>query len=231
MKTINENAPQVSSWQTYRRLLAFAKPYRLLLVAALIAALIEAAGTTGFLALMKPITDETFIYKNAEVSRWLPVQIILLFVNRGAAGYITDMAMGKSARSIARDLRVKVMSKYLRLPGSRFDSEPVPSMLIRLGSDSDQVAQAAVDAVKVMIQQSLQVIGALALMLCHSWQVTLTILVLAPVLSWVMDKVARRYRRISHSIQESGAHLLQAADQTLSSHQEVKIYGAQQSEM
>lgn len=48
-------------------------------------------------------------------------------------------------------------------------------MLIRLGSDSDQVAQAAVDAVKVMIQQSLQVIGALALMLWHSWRVTLTI--------------------------------------------------------
>ncbi|WP_017158854.1 lipid A export permease/ATP-binding protein MsbA [Xanthomonas phaseoli] len=230
--TLSTDRPApVSSWRTYRRLLAFAKPYRLLLVAALIAALIEAAGTTGFLALMKPITDETFIYKNAEVSRWLPVQIILLFVVRGVAGYITDMAMGKSARSIARDLRIKVMAKYLRLPGSRFDSEPVPSMLIRLGSDSDQVAQAAVDAVKVMIQQSLQVIGALALMLWHSWQVTLTILVLAPVLAWVMDKVARRYRRISHSIQESGAQLLQAADQTLSSHQEVKIYGAQQTEM
>ncbi len=231
MTNSTDRPVSVSSWRTYRRLVAFAKPYRLLLVAALIAALIEAAGTTGFLALMKPITDETFIYKNAEVSRWLPVQIILLFVVRGIAGYITDMAMGKSARSIARDLRIKVMAKYLRLPGSRFDSEPVPSMLIRLGSDSDQVAQAAVDAIKVMIQQSLQVIGALALMLWHSWQVTLTILVLAPVLAWVMDKVARRYRRISHSIQESGAHLLQAADQTLSSHQEVKIYGAQQTEM
>ncbi|MEE7559314.1 ATP-binding cassette domain-containing protein, partial [Xanthomonas sp. Kuri4-2] len=231
MKATPAPSAPVSSWRTYRRLLAFARPYRLLLMAALVAALVEAAGTTGFLALMKPITDETFIYKNAEISRWLPVQIILLFVIRGVAGYVTDMAMGKSARSIARDLRVKVMSKYLRLPGSRFDTEPVPSMLVRLGSDSDQVAQAAVDAVKVMVQQSLQVIGALALMLWHSWQVTLTILVLAPVLAWVMDKVARRYRRISHNIQESGAQLLQAADQTLSSHQEVKIYGAQQTEM
>lgn len=46
-----------------------------------------------------------------------------------------------------------------------------------------------------------------------------------------MDKVARRYRKISHRIQESGAQLLQAADQTLSSQQEVKVYGAQASEM
>ncbi len=106
MTTTNDRPAPVSSWRTYRRLLAFAKPYRLLLIAALIAALVEAAGTTGFLALMKPITDETFIYKNPEVSRWLPVQIILLFVVRGVAGYITDMAMGKSARSIARDLPI-----------------------------------------------------------------------------------------------------------------------------
>ena len=59
--------------------------------------------------------------------------------------------MARAGRSVARDLRVQVLGKYLRLPGSRFDTEPVPSMLVRLGSDSDQVAQAAVDALKVML--------------------------------------------------------------------------------
>ncbi|MGO4775430.1 ATP-binding cassette domain-containing protein, partial [Lysobacter sp. 2RAB21] len=50
-------------------------------------------------------------------------------------------------------------------------------------------------------------------------------------LAWVMDKVGRRYRRISHRIQESGAQLLLAADQALSNQQEVKVYGAQKSEL
>lgn len=102
----------------------------------------------------------------------MPLTIVGLFVVRGIAGYITDVCMGKSARSIARDLRVLVLGKYLRLPGLRFDSEPVPGMLMRLGSDSDQVANAAVDAAKVMLQQSLQIIGALVVMLWTSWQVT-----------------------------------------------------------
>jgi subfamily B ATP-binding cassette protein MsbA len=126
---------------------------------------------------------------------------------------------------------VRVLGKYLRLPGQRFDAEPVPSMLVRLGSDSDQVAQAAIDAMKVVLQQSLQALGSLAMMFYYSWQVTLAIFVLAPPLAWVMNKVAKRYRRISHRIQESSAELLQAADQTLSSQQEVKIYGAQPREM
>ncbi|WP_205953579.1 lipid A export permease/ATP-binding protein MsbA [Pseudoxanthomonas winnipegensis] len=220
-----------SAWQTYRRLLTFARPYRGLLLLAFVAALVEAAGSSAFLMLMKPITNETFVSRNMQVAAWLPAAIIGLFLVRGIAGYLTDMSMGRAARSIARDLRVKVLGKYLRLPGSRFDAEPVPSMLVRLGSDSDQVSQAAVDALKTMIQQSLQAVGALLVMLATSWQVTISVLLLAPPLAFVMNKVARRYRRVSHRIQESGAQLLQSADQTLSNQQEVKVYGAQEEEM
>jgi len=216
-------------WQTYRRLLDFARPYRGLLLMAALGMLIEAAAGGGFLALMSPITNN--LVNPEDINPWMPLAIVGLFVLRGIAGYLTDIGMGKAARSIARDLRVRVLGKYLRLPGLQFDNEPVPSMLVRLGSDSDQVAQAAVDAMKVVLQQSLQALASLVMMLWYSWQVTLAIFVLAPPLAWVMDKVAKRYRSISHRIQESGAELLQAADQTLSSQQEVKIYGAQRSEL
>lgn len=219
------------AWPIYRRLLGFAGPYRSLLLFALAGMLIEAAAGSAFMKLMEPVVDETFISKNAQLSMLLPLTIVGLFVVRGIAGYITDVCMGRSARSIARDLRVRVLGKYLRLPGLRFDSEPVPGMLMRLGSDSDQVANAAVDAAKVMLQQSLQIIGALVVMLWTSWQVTIAILIMAPPLALLMDKVAKRYRRFSHRVQESGGRLLQAADQTLNNQQEVKIYGAQAAEL
>ncbi len=216
-------------WQTYKRLLGFARPYRPLLAVAALGMLIEAGAGSYFVAMMSPVTNS--LVNPQDINLWMPVAIVGLFLLRGVAGYLTDIGMGKAARSIARDMRVRVLGKYLRLPGQRFDAEPVPSMLVRLGSDSDQVAQAAVDAMKVTLQQSMQALGALLVMLWLSWQVTLAIFVLAPPLAWVMNKVAKRYRRISHRIQESGAELLQAADQTLSANQDVKIYGAQRSEM
>ncbi|UOV05164.1 lipid A export permease/ATP-binding protein MsbA [Pseudoxanthomonas sp. F37] len=220
-----------SPWKVYTRLLGFARPYRGLLLLAGVGMLLEAGAGGAFAKLMESVVDETFIKRDEAKSLLLPAYIVGLFVIRGVAGYITDMGMGKAARSIARDFRVQVLGKYLRLPGLRFDTEPVPSMLVRLGSDSDQVAQAAVDAMKVMIQQSLQVVAMLAVMLYTSWQVTIAILLMAPPLAWMMDKVAKRYRRISHRIQESGAEMMQAADQTLSNQQEVKIYGAQRTEL
>ncbi|MEJ2790952.1 MULTISPECIES: lipid A export permease/ATP-binding protein MsbA [unclassified Pseudoxanthomonas] len=211
--------------------MGFARPYRGLLALAAVGMLIEAAAGGAFSKLMEPVVNETFIDRDKAKSLLLPLAIVGLFVIRGIAGYITDMGMGKAARSIARDVRVNVLGKYLRLPGLRFDTEPVPAMLVRLGSDADQMAQAAVDAMKVMLQQVLQIIAALVVMFITSWQVTLAILVMAPPLAWIMDKVAKRYRRISHRIQESGAEMMQAADQTLSNQQEVKVYGAQQSEL
>lgn len=220
-----------SPMAVYKRLLQFAADYRGLLLLAAAGALLEGVAGGAFLAMMKPVIDETFIAKNREVSYWLPLAIVGLFVLRGVAGYLTDTSMGRAARSVARDMRVRVLDKYLKMPGTRFDEENVPSMLVRLGSDSDQVAQAAVDAMKVMVQQSLQVIGAVVVMVWTSWTVTVAIVLVAPPLAWVMDRVAKRYRRVSHRIQESGAQLMQAADQALSNQQDVKVYGAQASEM
>ncbi len=161
---------------------------------------------------------------------WLPLAIVGIFVVRGLAGYMTDVFMARSARSIARDMRVRVLDKYLRLPGLHFDAEPVAAMHMRLGSDSDQVSQAAIDAAKVMLQQSLQVIAMLGVMLWTSWRVTIAILLVAPVMAWMMDKVGKRYRRFGHRIQESGGRMLAAADQALLNQQEVKVYGAQPTE-
>ena len=138
-----------SAWRIYRRLLGFARAYRGLLVLAGLGMLVEAGAGSYFVAMMSPVTNS--LVNPEDINLWMPVAIVGLFLLRGVAGYLTDIGMGKAARSIARDLRVRVLDKYLRLPGQRFDAEPVPSMLVRLGSDSDQVAQAAVDAMKVVL--------------------------------------------------------------------------------
>lgn len=220
-----------SSWAIYRRLRSLATPYRGVLLVALLGLVLEGAAAGAFGLLTKPMVDETFVARNQDYGLLLPLAIIGIFVVRGVAGYATDLYMAKAARGIARDMRVNALDKYLRLPGLRFDAEPVPSMLVRLGSDSDQVAQAVVDSAKVMLQQSLQVVAMLAVMLYASWRVTLAVLLLGPLIAWMMDKVGRRYRRFGHRVQETSAQMMLAADQALSNQQEVKVYGARAVEL
>ena len=200
---------KVGPWPTYKRLLAYARPYRPLLMLALLGMVIEAAAGGYFTALMKPIIDETFNPNSVDLSWRLPLMIVGLFIARGLAGFVTDYCMARAGRSVSRDLRNLLLAKYLRMPGTRFDSETVPSMLTRLGGDTEQVAQAAVDALKVMVSQGLQAAAMLAVMLYTSARVTIAILLLGPILAFVMDKVGRRYRNINHRIQEGAAKMMQ----------------------
>jgi ATP-binding cassette, subfamily B, bacterial MsbA len=226
------NAPdRAPAWPIYRRLLTYARPYRGLLFVALIGMLIEAGAAGAFTLMMKPVVDGTFIDRDPELIRIMPWVIVAIFAVRGLAGYLSDVFMARAARSLSRDMRVRVFGKYLRLPGLYFDREPVADMQVRLSSDSEQVAQAAIDAAKVMLQQSFQVVALLAVMLYTSWRVTIAILLIAPLLAWIMDRVGKRYRRYGHRIQESSGRLLQAADQALNNQQEVKVYGAQDDEL
>jgi subfamily B ATP-binding cassette protein MsbA len=215
--------------QTYRRLLGYARPYRAWLGIAGLAMALEAASSYAILTLQKPIVDRFFVQH--DFTFWLPVLVVVLFLLRGLLGMAGDYTMARSGRGVARDLRLLLLGKYFRLPGERFDAEPVASMLTRLGGDTEQVAQAAVDALKVMVSSTLGTLAMLGAMFHVSWRVSIVLLLLAPVLFWVMDRVGGRYRRINNSILEGSAEMLQSADQALHGHQEVKIYGAQQSEL
>lgn len=218
-----------STRATWRRLQAYAKPYRWLLVMAALALALEAAASATVLEVLKYIVDDIFVAKH--FSWWLPLGMVALLFGRGLAGLVSDYAIARSGRNVARDLRMQLMSKYLRTPGSRFDTETVPSMLTRLGADTDQVAQAAVDALKAIVSSLFQVVALLGVMFWNSWKVSLVLLVIGPLMAWMMGKVGKRYRRLNQEIQQSAADMLQTADQALHAQQEVKAYGAHATEM
>ena len=219
------------AWQTYRRLLAYARPYRLLLGAAFVGMILEASAAGLFARLMEPMVNETFVARNPDVRWSLPLAILGLFVMRGLATFVTDYGMARSGRSVVRDLRTAVLSKFLRLPSTRFDQEPVAAMVSRLNYDTEQVTQATSEAIKVVVTDTLTIAALLGVMLYQSVRVTMAMLVIAPLIAVISGYVGARYRRINRGIQTGVASMAQAAEEVLSAQQEVKIYGAQQAEI
>ena len=220
-----------SPWLTYRRLLGYARPYRGLLAAAGVGMIIEAAAAGAFTSLMHPMVDQTFVARDPAVRWSLPMAILALFVMRGFATFVTDYGMARAGRSVVRDLRVAMLAKFLRLPSSRFDAEPVPALVSRLNYDTEQVTQATSEALKVVITDNLTIITLLGVMLYQSVRVTLAMLVVAPMIGIISSQVGKRYRWINRGIQSGVAGMAQAAEQALAAQQEVKVYGAQQAEL
>ena len=227
---MDSNTPaHPTPWQTYRRLLGYSRRYWGLLALAMFGMVLEAGAAGAFTTLMKPIIDDTFVARR-EGTGWLPLAIIALFIVRGLATFVTDYGMANSGRSVVRDLRQAVLEKFLGLPGARFDREPVPMLVSRLNYDTEQVAQATSEAIKVIITDTLMIAVQLGVMFYNSAKVSLVLLVIGPLIALISGYVSQRYRKLSRSIQEGVGNLAHAAEEMLSAQQEVKVYGAQAAE-
>jgi len=228
---MKDNAQKTNYWHIYRRLLLFARPFWPLLGLAGIGMVIEATSAGYFTSLMKPMIDETFVARNAEVRWVLPLTILGLFLVRGIATFVTDISMARVGNGLSRSLQLVLFDKFLRLPSKRYDVESVPALLSRLGYDTGQMTGAVTEALKVMITGSITLVDLLGVMLYHSWKVTMAMLIVAPAIAVISSMVSKRYRRINRGIQQAVAKTGQATLEILSAVQEVKIYGAQKAEV
>jgi subfamily B ATP-binding cassette protein MsbA len=218
-----------SPWQTYRRLLGYSRRYWALLALAVVGMVFEALAAGAFTWMMEPIIDDTFVARR-EGTGWLPLAIVGLFIVRGIATFVTDYGMANSGRSVVRDLRQALLEKFLGMPGARFDREPVPVMVSRLNYDTEQVAQATSEAIKVIITDTLMIAVQLGVMFYNSVRVSLVLLVIGPLIALISGYVSQRYRKLNRGIQEGVGNLAHAAEEALSAQQEVKVYGAQAAE-
>ena len=217
-------------WPIYRRLLGYTRPYWPFLAVALVGMVVEAIAGASFVRLMKPLTN-AFVEPEPYMSVMLPLAIVGLFVLRSSATFLTDYGMARTGRSVVRDLREKVLDKYLRLPSTHFDAESTPVMVSRLNFDTEQVTQASSDALKALVTDGLTIVALLGVMLWASVKVTIAMLLVTPLIGVIVWYVGKRYRRISGGIQDGMGRMAASAEQSLAAQQDVKIHGAQSQEV
>ncbi|MBK8286335.1 MAG: lipid A export permease/ATP-binding protein MsbA [Ahniella sp.] len=210
--------------EVYKRLLGYTRQHWGLGLLAVFGMVIEGAAAGAFTWLMEPMINGTFVAQDAAVMRWVPLAIIALFLVRGVAGFIVDVGMARIGGSVVFQLRSEVLAKYQELPLSSFDREPVAMMVQRLSYTADQVARASADALKIIITDVFTLIALLIVMLYASATLTLTILIVTPVIAGIISVVGKRYRRLNHKVQDATSGLAHSAEQSLHNVEAVKIY-------
>ena len=219
-----------SGWTAYRRLLTYSARYWPLAVIAAIGMVFDAACGAAFTWTIKPMLDELFVRKDPGTIFWMPVIIIVLFLVRGIATFTADFSMARIARGVVQTLRDQVFRKYLTLPAAYFVRETSSVQISRMTYTVEQVANASTDALKIMVLDGLMIVGQVGVMLYNSARLTLALFVLAPLVAGVVYAVGRRYRRISHRIQDSVSSITGMVDEVVGGQREVKVYGGREYE-
>lgn len=225
-----QGVAEAGALTTYRRLLGYAARHPWWALAGLFGMVFDAAVAAVFVRLIQPMLDTLFIDRNPQTIFWMPLVIVGLFLVRGVATFMADYGLACIGRNVVETLRGEVFARYLLLPALHYDHEPSGQMISRLTYTVEQVAHASTNAIKVIVLDSLTVVGMIAVMLYFSARLTLLLFVMAPLIALVAWFVGRRYRRISGKIQRSVGSVTGVVDEAVSGHRVVKVYQGQATE-
>ncbi|MEZ8688127.1 lipid A ABC transporter ATP-binding protein/permease MsbA [Vibrio splendidus] len=216
-----------TTWVTFKRLWTYIRLYKAGLGVAVIALIINAASDTYMISLLKPLLDEGFGNAESDFLRTLPIIIFVMMFVRGVSGFVSTYCLSWVSGNVVMEIRRKIFSQFMHMPVSFFDKEQTGALLSRITYDSEQVSAATSKALVSIVREGASIIGLLTLMFWNSWQLSLVLFAVAPVVAWAITIVSKRFRKISKNMQTSMGHVTSSAEQMLKGHKVVLTYGGQ----
>ena len=115
-----------------------------------------------------------------------------------AAGYLADALyvriLQHAGHRLLAALRETVYRRTLRLPRAYFDRNPIGSVLTRVTSDVEALGESLAGHALSLVADLLKTVAFLGMMFWLSWEATLVLLAMLPVLAFVMQFFQRRVR-------------------------------------
>ena len=217
----------MNSKDLYFRLLKYVIPYRKAFVFSLLGTVAFAATEPAMPALLKPLLDETFVAKNPDSLTRLPLLLMLLFIVRGIASFISGYGMKWVATRVVMDLRREMFDKLQTLPIHYFDNHSSGNIISKHTFNAARVTAAATQVVITLVKDSLIIIGLLAYALYLNWQLSLIVFLIAPPTALIINYFSKRMRKLSRSLQDSVGELTRIIQEAINGNREIKIFGGE----
>jgi len=217
----------MNSKDLYLRLLRYVFPYWKIFAASLLGTIAFAATEPAMPALLKPLLDENFVTRNPEGLVRLPLLLMLLFIVRGIASFISDYCIKWVATRVVMDLRKEMFDRLQTLPTSYFENNSSGNIIAKFTFNVQLVMNAATNVVITVVKDSLIVIGLLAYALYLNWQLSLVTFLILPPTALVISYFSRRMRQLSRSLQDSVGDITRVIQEAISGSREIKVFGAE----
>lgn len=217
------------SWETYKRLLAYVKPFWLAFSLAVIGNVIYAAASTGMAAAMEYVIAA--IENPTEQNRLLLTLLIVgVFLLRGVGTFMSQYFISYVGRQVINSLRSDVFNRLMTLPSRYFDNNAAGRLVSKLTYNVEQVAEATTNAVTITLREGLTIVGLLSFMLYTNWKLTLVFLAVGPLIGAVVSYASKRFRKISQRIQGSMGDITHVASEAIGGYRVVRTFGGEEFE-
>ena len=214
----------------YKRLWAYTKRYRWMFALGVIGVSVDASMQAAFIKFMEPLIDRVFVGKDSVYGLWLAGVILVVAITRMVGNFVGVYGMEWVGRKVVADLRQELFNQYVSLPASYYDRNSSGQLISKLAYNSEQVANAATRSVIAAFRDIMLVIMLLAVMLTANMVLSLVMLLLVPMIGLLVTVISRRFRKISHRIQDSMGDVSHVTEEAVVGQKVVKVFQGQDAE-
>lgn len=220
----------LSTFKTFKRLFPTISQYKWGLIVGAIALVLNALVDSGLIYLLKPLLDEGFGQADHGFLKLMAVLVVLFILVRGITNYVASYCLAWVSGKVVMTLRRNIFQHLMYMPVNYFDQNPVGRSLSRVTYDTEMVANSSSHVLVTIVREGVYLISLFVVMIYTSWQLSVVLFVLAPIIGALIAIVSRRFRQLSRNIQSSMGDLTVTTEQMLKGHKEVISFGGQQVE-
>jgi len=182
---------------TVRRIIGYAKPYKLWLALFLFATILDSLITVVNPVLLGRIIDKGILPRDEAVVIGLAVAVAAVALFDALLGFIIRWFSARIGEGLIYDLRTQVFSHVQQQPIAFFTRAQTGSLVSRLNSDVIGAQQAITSTMSSVVSNILTTGAILVTMFYISWQLSLIALVLIPLFILPAKRIGRRLQRLT----------------------------------
>ena len=157
----------------------------------------------------------------------LAAALVVMTAFKTGATYAASYFITPLRNGIVRDLRNFVYDKITTLPMGFFTSERKGDVMARMSGDVAEIENSIMSSLDMMFKNPVMIIVCLSMMLFISWQLTIFVFILLPIVGVVMGRVGKRLKRTSFEGQTQWGVLMANIEETLGGLRIIKAFNAE----
>jgi ATP-binding cassette, subfamily B, bacterial len=192
---------------TVKRIMAYARPYRWLLAAFLVATSIDALITVVNPLLLRDVIDQGILARNDRVVITLAVVVAAVALFDAGLSFAIRWYSARVGESLIYDLRTQVFRHVQKQPIAFFTRAQTGSLVSRLDGDVVGAQQAITSTLSGVVANVLSLIVILGALFYLSWLVSIIGLALIPLFILPARLVGRRMQRLTRESMQLNAEM------------------------
>lgn len=143
------------------------------------------------------------------------------------SAYSSELFTIPMQNGITRDIRNTMYDKIVSLPIGFFTREKKGDIMARISGDVVEVQVSVMSSIFSLVKYPIMIIASLGMMLAISWQLTLFVFVLLPLIGALMGAVGKKLKAQSLATQERFGSMLSNIEETIGGLRVVKAFNAE----